>query len=52
MLGKEINTLIMKNQGAGKHSVSFNASGLSSGIYFYKISVGGYTEFRKMARIK
>jgi hypothetical protein len=37
---------------AGLHKVSFDASKLSGGIYFYKISAGDYTMTRKMSLIK
>jgi len=33
---------------AGNHSVSFNASNLSSGIYFYKIVTNGFVQTKKM----
>jgi hypothetical protein len=48
MLGKEIKTLIKQHQGAGEHSVSFDASGLASGIYFYKLKVGEFSETKKL----
>jgi photosystem II stability/assembly factor-like uncharacterized protein len=37
--GKEITTLVNKNQNAGKYEVTFNSGLLSSGIYFYRISI-------------
>ncbi len=38
--GKEAATLINSNMNAGNHTVNFNASNLSSGIYFYTINAG------------
>ncbi len=54
--GREVTTLVSGIQPAGNHSVSFNASGLSSGIYFYKMTVNNstseYTRIMKMTLIK
>ncbi len=52
VLGKEVATLVNKNQQAGNYSVNFNASGLSSGIYIYKISAGLYTASKKLILLK
>jgi hypothetical protein len=38
VLGREIKTLVNARLSAGKHNVTFDASGLSSGVYFYKLS--------------
>jgi len=49
MLGNEIQILENEFQKAGTYSVNFNASELSSGIYFYKLQVDGYLiETKKM----
>ncbi len=48
VLGSEVKTLVDEFLEAGKHSIDFNASGLSSGIYFYKLNAGGNTYVRKM----
>ena len=50
--GKKITELVNENMSAGKHSVEFNASNLSSGIYFYRISAPGFTSIRKMILVK
>ena len=53
VLGKEVSLLInseMKN--AGNHEVSFNASRLSSGVYFYTIEANNITLSRKMVILK
>ncbi|MDQ3022726.1 MAG: T9SS type A sorting domain-containing protein, partial [Bacteroidota bacterium] len=52
ILGKEITTLVNEIKNAGSYIVSFNGSGLSSGIYYYKIEAGNFTEIRKMLLIK
>lgn len=48
ILGKEIATLINSRLEAGTYKYEFNASGLTAGIYFYKLSAERYTETRKM----
>jgi len=50
--GSEVQTLINKQQIAGSYTVNFDAFGLPSGIYYYKINAGSFTETRKMVLIK
>ena len=50
--GREVKTLINEIKDAGVNSVTFDASLLSSGVYFYKLSSGSYTDTRKMMLIK
>lgn len=52
VLGTEIATLVNEHKPAGKHKVEFNAEGLSSGIYFYSISSGHYSNTRKMLLLR
>ncbi|MCB0749781.1 MAG: T9SS type A sorting domain-containing protein [Ignavibacteriae bacterium] len=52
MLGKEVKTLVNGNKSAGTYSVDFNASGLPSGVYFYKLTAGEFSEVRKMMLLK
>ena len=52
VLGKKVQTLINEHQSAGNHSVTFNASNFSSGVYFYRLNVDGYTASKKMLLIK
>lgn len=51
-LGKEVAQLVNGNLNAGTYNVDFNASRLSSGVYFYRISAGEFTEIRKMVLMK
>jgi N-acetylneuraminic acid mutarotase len=51
-IGEEITTLINKTQLGGTYSVNFNAKGLSSGIYFYKIIANDWACTNKMLLIK
>lgn len=50
--GKLVSTLVNSNYEAGKYSISFNAENISSGIYFYKIETGAFTDIRKMILVK
>lgn len=52
VLGNEISTLIDEHKQAGFYEVSFNASSLPSGIYFYKLQFGSLIETKKMMLIK
>jgi len=52
MLGREVETLVNEYQPAGAYSIKFNAGNLSSGIYFYKLISGKYSEAKKMCLFK
>ena len=58
VLGEKIQELVNSNLFPGSYTVNFNASGLPSGVYFYKISTnsggrnGGFAETKKMLLIK
>jgi len=54
ILGREIATLVNKEQQAGNYSVDFSMKNyhLSSGIYFYRLSAGNFIQTKKMILIK
>ena len=52
ILGKEIVTLVNEIKGAGVHEVGFNGSGLASGVYFYTLQTGQFSQTRKMILMK
>ncbi|MBN8545204.1 MAG: T9SS type A sorting domain-containing protein [Ignavibacteria bacterium] len=52
VLGKEVASLVNQDQAAGVYSVKFDASLLSSGIYFYKLESGSFTKINKMMLVK
>ncbi len=52
VLGRKIATLVNKKQSPGNYSVNFNASNLTSGIYFYTLRAGSFVQTRKMILIK
>ncbi len=51
-IGQEVGTLINQTVPAGNHEVQFNASGLSSGIYFYTLTAGNFVATNKMMLLK
>ncbi|MBK7230426.1 MAG: T9SS type A sorting domain-containing protein [Ignavibacteriales bacterium] len=52
VLGNEVATLVNEFRNAGSYEIEFNASKLSSGIYFYRLSAGSYVQTKKMLLIK
>jgi len=50
--GKEVTSLVNDYKKAGFYKVIFNASGLSSGVYFYKMQAGNFTQTKQMVLIK
>jgi len=52
ILGNEIITLINKNLPAGEYEITFDASELSSGVYFYQIKAGSLVVTKKMVLIR
>jgi len=44
--------LLDKEMKAGKYSISFNASKFTSGVYFYKIQTGNFSDVKKMLLVK
>jgi hypothetical protein len=52
ILGREVKTLVNQEQASGLHTVNFDASGLASGMYIYKIEAGSFTSSKKMLFLK
>ncbi len=52
MIGERIAILINKEMEAGYHSINFDASNLSSGVYFYRINTKNFNKVRKMLLVK
>jgi len=52
VLGNEVATLVDEELPAGEYEVEFEGRGLSSGLYFYKLSAGDFIQTKKMILMK
>jgi hypothetical protein len=52
LLGREIAMLVEEEQSAGWKEVQWNASSVSSGIYFYRLTAGNFVGVKKMIVVK
>ncbi len=52
ILGREVSVPVNERRDAGVHEVKFDASGLSSGVYLYRIEVGSFVETKKLILMK
>ena len=52
VLGQLVTTLVDEGKNAGTHSVQFDAAHLASGVYYYRLTAGIYSETRKLTLIK
>ncbi len=51
-LGKEVSTLLFEELTAGTYTQQWNASGFVSGVYFYRLQAGSFTETRKLLLLR
>ncbi|HOG76491.1 MAG TPA: T9SS type A sorting domain-containing protein, partial [Candidatus Marinimicrobia bacterium] len=52
LLGQEVATIFEGVQSAGNYSVTFDANGLTGGIYFYQLKAGNFVENKKFILLK
>lgn len=52
ILGNEVALLVDEHKTAGRYEVNFNAAGLASGVYVYRLTAGNYTETKKMVLLR
>jgi len=52
VIGREVVTLVNEIRHAGNYNVSFDASNYASGVYFYRMESGDFTDVKKMVLIK
>ena len=52
IVGREVNVLVNEFKPVGNYTVNFDGSSLASGVYFYKITAGSFTDVKKMVLIK
>lgn len=50
--GKEITTLVNEFKKTGRYNLSFNALNLPSGVYFYKMTAGNFSDVKRMMLVK
>jgi hypothetical protein len=51
-LGREVSILVSEELPAGKYARQWNAMGLPSGVYFYRIVAGSWTETKKLLLLR
>jgi hypothetical protein len=52
VLGREVTTLVDEEQAPGMYEVKFDGSQLSSGVYFYRLRAGDFTQIKKLLLLK
>jgi len=52
MLGREVATLANGRMAAGSYSVRWDATGLASGMYVYRLQAGGFTATKKLMLVR
>ena len=52
ILGRKVSTLLNEEKTAGNYKINFNASNLTSGVYFYRLQAGSFVQTKKMLLIK
>ena len=52
ILGKEVTTLVNEELNAGNYTKTWNANNLSSGVYFYKLNAGKFSETKKILLVR
>jgi hypothetical protein len=52
VLGKEVSVLVNEKQSSGSYEVRWNASALPSGVYFYRLESGSFSDVKKMILVK
>jgi hypothetical protein len=51
-LGQHVATIVNGEVEAGYHEIQFDGSGLASGVYFYKLTAGGFAQVRKLVLVR
>jgi len=52
MMGREVQTLVNERLQAGTYEATFDGSNLSSGVYFYRLTSGNFTQTKKLTLLK
>jgi len=51
-VGKEVGVIANRNFGAGYHKITWNASNMATGVYFYEMKAGNFSKINKLMLIK
>jgi len=52
ILGREVAVLVNERKAPGRYEVSFDGSTLSSGVYFYRLAAGDFTQTKRLMLLK
>lgn len=52
VLGREVTTLVNEVQEPGTYGVTWNAAGIASGVYYYRLIAGGFTETKRLVLLR
>ena len=52
LIGREVATIVSEEMSAGHYTKQWNAAKISSGIYFYRLQAGSFTESKKFVLLK
>ncbi|PKL87593.1 MAG: peptidase S8, partial [Ignavibacteriae bacterium HGW-Ignavibacteriae-2] len=52
VLGSKVITLVNKQQSLGSYNATFNSRNLPSGVYFYTLQTGGFSQTKKMVILR
>jgi hypothetical protein len=52
VLGRVVRTLVNQEQPAGRHTVTFDASDLASGVYFYRMQAAGFAQTMRLLLLR
>ena len=52
VLGNEVTTLVNEKKPAGAYEITWDAKGLASGVYYYRLVAGNFNSTRKLLLLK
>jgi hypothetical protein len=52
LLGREVTTLVNEVKSPGRYTVDFDGSNLASGVYFYRLQAGDFTQTKRLLLLK
>ena len=52
VVGRQVATLVDSEKPAGGYSVQWDASGMPTGVYFYRIQAGGFTQTKQLLLVR